>query len=77
MYLSRGRVGLLLGKLPCQRYWWRDEGCCHLHCFYGPQEVRGGIGEKFNISVRKSERNRPLGRHRHRWGGNIKMNPKV
>ena len=29
---------------------------------------------EYKVLVRKSERKRPLGRCRHRWVGNIKMN---
>ena len=34
-------------------------------------EVRG----VYRVQVRKPEGNRPLGRHRHRWEDNIKMDP--
>jgi hypothetical protein len=33
----------------------------------------GEMRNAYNILVGKSERKRPLGRHRHRWEDNIRM----
>jgi hypothetical protein len=36
----------------------------------------GEMGNAYIILVRKLERMRPFGRPRHRWEGNIKVDPK-